>query len=1167
MHSNFSLLDGACHIEQVTEKAHGNNMPAVACTDHGVMYGMIDFYQKARAGGVKPILGCEVYVAPGSRFDKKSTSQETAAHHLVLLAQDFEGYQNLCKLVTDAHLEGFYYKPRIDRDLLAEYSRGLIGLSACLKGEVAYRLNNGDNEGAERIAGEYCDILGKDNFYLELQDHGLKDQKKVNPLILDMARRNGIPYVATNDVHYLEKEHAEAHEVLLCMQTQTVLSDPKRMKYGTHEFYMKTREEMEEIFGEIPEALDRTVEVAERCNVELEFGKLHFPTFTVPEQYTQKQYLIKLCKDGLSERYGLENPDKPKDENEQKIVDRMLHEFDVIEKTGFINYFLVVWDFINFSRRNNIAIGPGRGSGGGSVVAYALGITSIDPLRFGLLFERFLNPERISPPDFDIDFCKSRREEVIDYVIDKYGEKNVAQIITFGSLGAKLVVRDVGRVLEIPYAKCDQLSKMIPDDPKMTLKKALEMNPEFQKAYKQDPDCKQILDYGFVLEGLYRNPGTHAAGVVIGEKPLREIVPLSRDKDKQPVTQYTMKPLEKIGLLKMDFLGLRTLTVIRHAVDLIKEFRDTEIDIENLPHDDQTTFELLNRGDTIGVFQLESEGMRDLIRRIGIDRIEDLIAMIALYRPGPMNMLDDYVNRKSGRAKIKYDHPLLEDVLKETYGVMLYQEEVMKAANVLAGFTMGEADVLRDAMGKKKMHLMGEQRQKFIKGCKETNNIAEKQAGKIFDTIESFAGYGFNKAHSTGYAIISYQTAFLKANYPAEFMSALLTSEIGNFDKLPFFVSETEQMGLDLLAPDINSSDTVFKPASKNAIRYGLAGIKNVGQSAAETIVREREENGPYTDLINFCSRLCNRIPTRKLLESLIRCGALDSIDKNRARLFNAIEYASSRAEEEMQDRLSGQGNLFDLMESGPAEAISNDLPDSHPWSQSELLAGEKELLGVYMSGHPLTEFAPLLQRYQLTDVNGLPELEEKSLTRLGGIISAVTKKVTRSSKKMMAILQVEDLDGDIEVLVFPEKYETYAGSLVKDSPVLICGEVSRRDDKPKLIAHEVYPLAEAPTRFAQKISLLIPTASLKDSKLDDVKNLLAQYPGKTKVGICLEFPTGEKVFLDADREFRVFPSEELVQQLQHELGEESVFVHVNPEPLAKGRPSRKNGNRSFAKT
>ncbi|MFW6152642.1 MAG: DNA polymerase III subunit alpha, partial [Verrucomicrobiota bacterium] len=565
LHTNFSLLDGACHIDQVVEKAHKNNMPAVACTDHGVMYGIVDFYQKALSGGVKPILGCEVYVAPQSRFDTKTKGASNAANHLVLLATHFQGYRNLCKLVTSAHLEGFYYKPRIDKEILSRYSDGLIGLSGCLKGEITSQLNQGNMKRAAQIAGEYADILGKENFYLELQDHGLSEQKKTNPMILELARKNGIPYVATNDVHYLEKEHASAHEVLLCMQTQTVLSDPKRMRYGTHEFYMKTREEMEQIFGEIPEALDLTVEIAERCNVELEFGKLHFPAFEVPENYTQKEYLIKLCKDGLSERYELQDPDNPRDPEEQQIVDRMLHEFDVIEKTGFINYFLVVWDFINFARKNNIAIGPGRGSGGGSVVAYSLGITSIDPLRFGLLFERFLNPERISPPDFDIDFCKSRREEVIEYVINRYGRDNVAQIITFGSLGAKLVVRDVGRVLEIPYAKCDQLSKMIPDDPKMTLKKALEMNPEFRKAYENDPDCKNILDYGFVLEGLYRNPGTHAAGVVIGEKPLREIVPLSRDKEKQPVTQYTMKPLERIGLLKMDFLGLRTLTVIRHT--------------------------------------------------------------------------------------------------------------------------------------------------------------------------------------------------------------------------------------------------------------------------------------------------------------------------------------------------------------------------------------------------------------------------------------------------------------------------------------------------------------------------------------------------------------------------------------------------------------------------
>ncbi|MCK5529356.1 MAG: DNA polymerase III subunit alpha, partial [Kiritimatiellae bacterium] len=779
LHTCFSLLDGACRLPDLMDAVDALDMPAVAMTDHGVMYGAIDFYKAARAKSIKPIIGCETYVAGGKRSDKKIRSASGHLHnHLVLLAKDDIGYHNLMKLQSEAQMEdSFYYKPRVDKELLAEHSEGLIALSACLNGEVSALLNQDNLDGAVKAAGEYSDIFGKDNFFLEIMDHNIPEQRKVNILMKKVAEQTGLPIVATNDTHYLKKEHAAAHEVMLCMQTQTVMSDPKRMRYGSHEFYLKSRQEMEPLFKEFPGALDLTLEITDRCNLELEMGGLHFPTFECPGGIHEKEYLIQVAHDGIKRLYNIKDPKNPKDTEEQKVMDRFDMELGVIEKTGFINYFLVVWDFVNFAYKENIPVGPGRGSGGGSIMAYVMGITKIDPLKYELIFERFLNPERVSPPDFDIDFCQARREEVINYVKDKYGRDKVAKIITFGSMGAKTVIRDVGRALEIPFSECDRLSKMIPEEPKITLKKALDANPEFKKAYATEDVCQKILNFGFVLEGLYRNPGTHAAGVVIGETELTNIIPLTLDKEKEAVTQYTKEPLEEIGLLKMDFLGLKTLTVIQEAIELIKECHNVDIDIDNLPLDDAPAFELLNKGDTVGVFQLESAGMRDLFRRINIVNIEDIFALIALYRPGPMNMLPDYIARKSGEAKIHYDHPLLESILEETHGVMIYQEQVQRAANILAGYSLGEADLLRRAMGKKKASVMDAQRSKFIKGAKDTNNISEKLSGKIFDTIAKFAGYGFNKAHSAGYGIISYQTAYLKANYPAEFMAALTSSE------------------------------------------------------------------------------------------------------------------------------------------------------------------------------------------------------------------------------------------------------------------------------------------------------------------------------------------------------------------------------------------------------
>ncbi len=1163
LHTCYSLLDGACRIDQVMERAVEEGMSSVAMTDHGVMYGAVEFYKSANEHGIKPVLGCEVYVADGDHRDrgKQAGRRQPRINHLVLLAQNDVGFQNLTRLVSIAHLDGFYYKPRIDHELLAEYHEGLIGMSACLKGEVASGLLDGNMEAAKQAAGQYVDILGKDNFFIEIQDHGLPEQREVNRYLPTLAGKMGLPLVASNDVHYLKKEHGVAHEVLLCLQTQTVMSDPKRMRYQTNEFYMKSAAEMTELFKEHPEAITNTVDIAERCNVELEFGKLHFPIFKTPEGISHKDYLIKLGHEGLVSHYQVTNPNHPKNDFEKRVINRFNTEMDIVEKAGYINYYLVVADFVGYAKRVGIPVGPGRGSGGGSLLAYVTGIIDIDPLHYGLIFERFLNLERVSPPDFDIDFCQARRGEVIEYVKNKYGRESCAQIITFGSLGAKTVIRDVGRVLEIPYDECDKLAKMIPGDPKMNLKKALDVNPEFKKAYETNKNCKRILEYGFVLEGLYRNPGIHAAGIVIGEKPLIEIVPLSRDKNKEIITQYSWEELGDIGLLKMDFLGLKTLTVIEESVGLIKMGKGVEIDPSDLAMDDKKTYELFNRGDTIGVFQLESSGMRDLIRRVGIDKIDDLIAMIALYRPGPMNMLDDFVKRKGGRSKIKYDHPLLEPILKETYGVMLYQEQVLKTANVLAGYSLGEADILRRAMGKKKAEVMEQQRAKFVAGCEKNNKIKPSVAGRVFDMVAKFAGYGFPKAHSTGYGLIAYQTAFLKANYPAEFMAALLSSEIGNFDKLPVFTAEAKEMGLEILPPDVNESDVRFSPV-EGGIRFGMAGIKNVGAGAVEAIVEDRRQNGPYKGLMDFCSRVDGTVVNKKVIESLARCGGFDSCGQHRARLFNGVDFAMSRAASSSRDKQDGQGSLFELLDEGDTSLGEGDIPDCEAWPESQQLAAEKELLGLYMSGHPLAQYACLLKRYQLSDVQNLANLEEGSSTRLGGIVSTVTTKVTRK-KERMAFLRLEDLDGSVEVLVFPDVYNEYSASLRPESAVLVCGDISKKEEEVKLVAREIYPLAQAPKYFATKLGVHLFAAGLDVAKIERVRDIMRLHPGDVPAVICLQFPSCEKVFLDTDRSYRVNPAEKLVQELEHELGEGNVYVGVNPKPCRRERAPRRRFARS----
>jgi DNA polymerase-3 subunit alpha len=1161
LHTEYSLLDGACRISDVMEKAHATKMPAVAITDHGNMFGAIEFYRAAQEHGIKPIIGCEVYVAPGSRLDKKAGNARDAASHLVLLAKDDVGYKNLIKLVTAAHLEGFYYKPRIDKPLLAEHAAGLIGMTSCLKGEVPAKIADGQLAQAKTALDEYRQIFAPGDFYIELQDHGVEMQRTVNRTLIELAREFQIPLAATNDVHYVERAHHAAHDVLICLQTQSMLADEKRMRYPSDQFYLRTPEEMHALFAELPEALNNTLVVAEKCNLLLEFGKLRFPVYHPPEGITREKYLRQLCEEGLQERYGIDWK-APKNTGEKAIIERVEYELKVIEKTGFVSYFLIVWDFVHFAKSRSIPVGPGRGSAAGSVVAYVLKITDIDPLRYQLLFERFLNPDRISPPDIDMDFCYNRRPEVIDYVRKKYGEKCVAQIITFGTLGAKMVVRDVGRVLGLPYAEGDRIAKMIPPDIGMTLKKTLDISPELKAAYQTEDTTRRIIDYGFTLEGLVRNASTHAAGVVIGAEPLTNIVPLTTGTNSNEiVTQYSMNPLGELGLLKMDFLGLKTLTVIKGTIDLIAETMGQRIDISRIPLDDKMTFDLLNKANTIGVFQLESQGMRDLCRRIGVDSVDVIIALIALFRPGPMNMLDDYVHRKHGKTKVEYDHPLLEPILKETFGVFVYQEQVMQATNVLAGYSLGAADLLRRAMGKKKPEEMEKQREIFIKGCHEKNKIPHAKAEKIFDTLAKFAGYGFNKSHSAAYAVVAYQTAWLKANHPVEFMAALLSNELANTDKIQLFVGECKRMGIEVLPPDVNESGVRFT-VSGGKVRFGLAAIKNVGEIAVQNLIEARAAGGRFKSFDDLCGRVDLRVVNRKVLETLAKCGACDSFGKPRPQLFAEVEYQINRATSAQRDRDRGQAALFEVTPVNVRRPASKT-PAEVDWSESEMLAFEKELLGFYVTGHPLTKYADILRRYELVSTAQLTKLQDGQATRLGGIISKLQLKTTKQGRAM-AIMTLEDLDGAVETLVFPDAYGRCAMNLRADAAVFVCGTVSLREDKPKVFADHVIPLDEVPKQFTKAVHIRLPAETAHASVLEKVQAVLRQHKGGCPVFFCFMYPDGKLVFMETHDHFAVAPSDALVQELENILGEDTVWLKVDTEKLdcaANGNGRKRRGN------
>jgi len=1201
LHTEYSLLDGACRLDRLMDKAHAHKFSALALTDHGVLYGAIDFYKAAREKGMKPIIGCEVYVAPGSRLEKKSSSGgRDVYHHLVLLAKDETGYKNLIKLTTAAHLEGYYYKPRIDKELLAAHREGLIALSGCLASEIPEAIQRDQLPKAREAIDWFKQTLGVENFYLELQNHGIAEQAKVNRHLIPWAKEFGLKLVATNDVHYVEQGHSHAHDCLICIGTQTLLTDTKRMRYAEAQFYLRSAEEMKARFAEIPEAVTNTVEVAEKCNLEIEFGKLHYPVFYPPESFTRDGYLRHLITDGLRKRYGLrtraegqefivervEDPARlptftPQSPGERLtssledpavaaavkgVLDRLQHELKVIERTGFVSYFLIVGDFVRYGHQKGISC-VARGSAAGSIVTYLLGISNVDPIRYGLLFERFLNPERVNPPDIDIDFADDRRADVIEYVRQKYGSDAVAQIVTFGTMGAKSVVRDVGRVMGLSYGECDRLAKMIPFDLKMTLEKALKQSPELKQAYESEEVTRELFETALVLEDLARNASVHAAGVVIGDQPLVNLLPLKHDEDGGVVTQYAMGPVGDLGLLKMDFLGLKTLTVIRNTCEMVKQTRGIEVPIDGLPLNDAKTYDLLNKANTLGVFQLESGGMRDLCRKFQISSVEHITALIALYRPGPMDLIPEFISRRHGEVKIDYEHPLLEPICRETYGIMVYQEQVMQAAQALAGFTLGGADLLRRAMGKKKLEEMAKQRDIFVKGCAKLNQIPTNKANQVFDLLEKFAGYGFNKSHAAAYAIVSYQTAYLKANYPVEFFCAMMTNDMADTDKLSQYIAEARTMGIEVLPPDVNQSQVHFAPAHGRTngalgangaaqetnghspqetlvIRFGLAAIKGVGEVAVESILKARTEAGTFNSLAEMCERVDGRTVNRKVLEGLIKCGACDCFRQTRATLSSQIERTLARAASIISDRQRGQSSLFGASEdrTGVIPAAQTGLEE---WPDHDLLAYEKELLGFYVTGHPLTPYASILEKYSLANTKTLVQLENRQVTRLGGMIAAIQNGVSKKSGKPYSLVTLEDLEGTVQVLCINENYDKYRDLLVQGKALFVIGEVNTGDDRPKLFPQEIMPLEDAPRRFTKQVHLRLHTAHLKPENLDRVRDLIADHPGRCPLFLCLMRPAGEIVFMETHEKFWVTPSQRLQESADELFGRDTYYAKV----------------------
>ncbi len=1118
VHTNYSLLDGACEIDKLARRLSELGMESCAITDHGAMYGVIDFYKTMRSYGIKPIIGAEVYMAERTMLDKEPGIDEEQ-YHLVLLAKDNQGYKNLMKLVSLGFTEGFYYKPRIDMSVLAKYSEGLIALSGCLAGRIPSLLLKGDYEGAKSTALQFKSIFGQDNFYIEVQDHGLLDQRKIINDLIRLSQETGIPLVATNDVHYIEKDDALAQDVLMCIQTGKTLDDENRMKFESSEFYLKSQNEMEGLFSYIPEALENTVKIAQRCNVTLDFGTVHLPSFQVPEGLTEDEYLKQLCYKGARERYT---------EITEEIKKRLDYELETIKKMGYSSYFLIVWDFINYARQKGIMVGPGRGSAAGSLVAYCLYITNIDPLKYNLLFERFLNPERISMPDIDVDFCYERRQEVIDYVVQKYGKDRVAQIVTFGTMAARAAIRDVGRVMGYPYGEVDKIAKMVPAELGMTIENALTLNPELKKLYDENDRVKRLIDIAKDLEGFPRHASTHAAGVVISKDPIVEHVPLHKLGDSNITTQYTMTALEELGLLKMDFLGLRTLTVIRDAINIIRRTRNKEINLDKLPLDDKKVYEMLSQGNTAGVFQLESTGMRNLLTELKPETFQDVAAIIGLYRPGPLGSgaADDFIKSKNGLKPINYLHPKLEPILSETYGIILYQEQAMKIAQELAGFSLAQADILRKAMGKKKQDVMAAQRETFIKGC-VNNGIDKTTAGKIFDEISYFAGYGFNKAHTAAYAVIAYQTAYLKAHFPVEYMAALLTSVMDNTDKVAYYINECRHMGIEVLPPDINESYEVFTVVS-DKIRFGLTAVKNVGQNVAKAIIQARKSKGKFTSLTDFIEKLYGDL-NKKALESLIKSGAFASLGAKRSQLLNIYEDTFARIQKQQRENMKNQISIFQMLDDIPT--TQETLPDIPEYPSSELLAMEKEMLGIYVSGHPLSEYKSELEKnvtFFIGDKDKINSLQDKKEVVIGGIITGVNTKTTKS-EKLMAFINIEDLTGNMEAIVFPQVLEKYKNLLLPDSKVYIKGRIDYKEEEaPKLLVEEVKPLEKDAVE-----GTVVFIVSKKDNiNMNNVREFVSSHKGNSQVVIYVK-ETGKSFLLDS----RIDPSVENLNLLAENAG------------------------------
>ena len=1300
LHTEYSLLDGACRLDKLAERAHDLKFQSLAITDHGVLYGAVDFYKAVREKGIKPILGCEVYVAHGDRREKKAGSGggggKEVYQHLLLLAKDEAGYKNLVQLVTKAHLEGFYYKPRVDKELLTQHHEGLIALSGCLASEICQHLIHDQVEKARDSVDWFKQTFGAENFYLELQNHGIPEQAKVNRHLIPWAKEFGLKLVATNDVHYVEKSHSAAHDCLVCIGRQIAVSDSKP-RYVPGQFYLRSAEEMKALFADTPEAVTNTLEVAEKCNVEFDFKTLHYPVFHPPELYTREGYLRKLLAEGLGRRYTLEvkavgkefvvegirdvrklptlacnlpvaasvparagaRPDDgdaevpildtdgwsrvtddhldahsevaaavrdragegesvqssvssgqsdDEDDREEEdaaadaltvrvptegrkpqpqtpdakprplpafsdpevtaaikvIIDRLQLELTVIEKTGFISYFLITADFVAKGREMGVSC-VARGSAAGSIVTYLLDIANVDPIRYNLLFERFLNPERVNPPDIDIDFADDRRADVIEYVRQKYGRESVAQIITFGTMGAKSVIRDVGRVMGLSYGECDRLAKMVPAELKMDLAKALKQSAELRTAYETEEVTRELLDNAFVLEDLARNSSVHAAGVVIGDQPLMNLLPLKQDEDGTIVTQYPMGPVGDLGLLKLDFLGLKTLTVIRNVCDMVKQTQGITIAVDDLPLDDAKAYDLLNKGNTVGIFQLESGGMRDLCRKFQISSVEHITALVALYRPGPMDLIPDFIKRRHGEVAIVYEHPLLEGISKETYGVLIYQEQVMQAAQILAGYTLGGADLLRRAMGKKKAEEMSQHRKLFVKGAKEHNHIPESKANQVFDLLEKFAGYGFNKSHAAAYAIVAYQTAYLKGNYPVEFLSAMLTNDMGTTEKLKIVLDEAKALGVEVLSPDVNDGQAFFFPSNskpknqsseppKQAIRFGLAAIKGVGEAAVKGIIEARDKGGKFTSLTDFCERVDSRTVTRKTLEALIKCGACDSFGETRASMFAALERIMARAASAAADRVRGQVSLFGMMEE-PAAAKVEKPAQLAEWAQHELLAHEKELLGFYVTGHPLTPLAPLLEKFCLHNSTTAKTLAARTMTRIGGMVGAVQQGMSKKSGKPYAMVTLEDLEGTFSMLLMNENYDKYREHLVSGKALLVVGEVNNEEDKPKLFPSEIMPLEDAPRKFTKQVHLRLYPAHVDGAKLEAARALVEAHRGKCPLFLCFRYPDAPPLFIETHERYAVAPTLAFQRAVDELLGEETYYAKVDTS--APERPKR----------